>query len=167
MQSDEEVKENKEKKKRDFVLVETDKISIRSSSSENSMLENSVFANKVDYSAYDLERSTSFQQSKEKTFLISPKSTRQMAFISGSAQKSSIFTENASRRSVGLSSPLHKALTLKAPSFTNNKGRMSLSPPATIPRGPNLQTTTRSNRKSVLSNFSGGFSMRSGEANLN
>lgn len=50
---------------------------------------------------------------------------------------------------------------MKSPTQTN-KGRMSLSPPATIPRGPNLHTTVRSGRKSVESNYSSGLSQRSG-----
>ena len=48
----------------------------------------------------------------------------------------------------------------------SSKGRMSLSPPATIPRGPNLQTTIRSSRKSVGSNYSSGLSQRSANVNL-
>ena len=49
---------------------------------------------------------------------------------------------------------------MKSPTQAN-KGRMSLSPPATIPRGPNLHTTIRSSRKSVTSNYSGRLSQRS------
>ena len=109
--------------------------SVRSSSSEemNSFLDQSI-DNQFDYAAYDNVRSTSFQQ-KNPRIPLSPKfpaQKRQMAFISGAAIKEKQQFEN-SRRSVGGRSP-----TLMKASTLSSKGRMSLSPPATIPRGPNL-----------------------------
>jgi len=64
-----------------------------------------------------------------------------MAFICSNVAKKQLNID-ISRRSVGAKSPaIKKSSTLKS------KGRMSLSPPTTIPRGPNLQTTMRSNRR--------------------
>ena len=74
-----------------------------------------------------------------------------MAFIGGGLSNQKTTVEG--RRSVGLKRPS----LMKSPTLTN-KGRMSLSPPATIPRGPNLHTTIRSARKSVMSNYSSGLS---------
>jgi len=74
-----------------------------------------------------------------------------MAFISENINKQQTLAEG--RRSVRVKRPI----LMKSPTQTN-KGRMSLSPPATIPRGPNLHTTIRSGRKSVTSNYSSGLS---------